>query len=96
MKSHRPYKQFVADVVLEKMKREGIKNQIYRFSLISEFWSWKTKSEWASIKYNIPSLVFVVFIFSIKNLCVVPKRAKVIRDEKSSMIHTPSHLCRVS
>lgn len=61
MKSHRPYKQFDAHVVLVKM-REGINNQIYRFSLIPEFWSRKIKGEWASIKC-IPSLVCAVFIF---------------------------------
>lgn len=45
MKSHRPHEQFVADivvkqfVVLEMMKRESTQNQIYRLSLIPEFWS---------------------------------------------------------
>ena len=94
MKSHRPHEQFVADVVvkqfvvLEMMKREGTQNQIYRLSLIPEFWSWKKKKkECTSIKYSIPSLVFVVFIFYIKNLCVVPKRAKLIRDEKSLILN---------
>lgn len=95
MKSHRPHEQFVADivvkqfVVLEMMKRESTQNQIYRLSLIPEFWSWKKKKkkECASIKYSGPSLVFVVFIFYIKNLCVVPKRAKLIRDEKSLILN---------
>lgn len=51
MKSHRPHEQFVADVVvkqfvvLEMMKREGTQNQIYRLSLIPEFWSWKKKKK---------------------------------------------------
>ena len=31
--------------------------------------------------------MFVVFIFYIKNLCVVPKRAKVIRDENSLILN---------
>ena len=38
MKSHRPHEQFVADVVLETMKREGTQDQIYKLSLIPEFW----------------------------------------------------------
>lgn len=70
------------------MKREGTQDQIYKLSLIPKFWCWKTnKKEWASIKYNVPSLVFVVFIFYIKNLCVVPKKAKVIRDENSLILN---------
>lgn len=68
---------------LSQWRWRGIENQVHKFSLILEFWSREIKCEWASLKCNVPSLVFVVFIFYIKNVCLVPKRAKVIREEKS-------------
>lgn len=66
MKSHRPYEHFIADAVTVQMKRGGIKNQVYKFSLIPEFLSGETMCEWASLQCNIPFLVFVDFIFTLK------------------------------
>lgn len=66
MKSHRPYEQFIAATVSGQMKRGGITNHLYKFSLIPEFWSGETTCEWASLKCNSPSLEFVVFIFTLK------------------------------
>lgn len=39
MQLHRPYEQLVADAALGNMRREGVKNQIHRFSLIPGFGS---------------------------------------------------------
>lgn len=65
MKSHRPYEQVIADAV-SVQKRGGIKNQVYKFSLVPNSYLEKQRGSEPASNVIFPSLVFVDFIFTLK------------------------------